>query len=107
MTLLQRIVACWKRGCRWLGAILLAWGADPDPVEDDWVIDPAIRRCVHRACERVGLPMTQFADDFDLEETGKVQAVLHYAARFLGIDHGLHSVGDVVVFLAWAQKAQR
>jgi hypothetical protein len=36
-----------------------------------------------------------------------IQAVLHYAARYLGIDHGLHSVGDVVVFLDWAQRAQR
>jgi hypothetical protein len=98
----------WRRFCRWLGAILLAWGADPDAVkEEDWTIDPAIRRSVHRSFLAIGLPVDQFADDFDLEETGKVQAVLHYAARYLGIDHGLHSVGDVVVFLDWAQRAQR
>jgi hypothetical protein len=104
------MTARWRRLCRWLGAILLAWGAEPatEPAPDeDWPIDPAIRRAVHRACAAVGLPVDQFADDFDLEETGKLQGVLHYAARFLRIDHGLHTVGDVVVFLDWAMKAQR
>jgi hypothetical protein len=103
------LVLQWRRFCRWLGAILLAWGGDdPDAVpEDDWVIDPAIRRAVHRSFSVIGLPVAQFADDFDLEDAGEVQAVLHYAARFLGIDHGLRTVGDVVVFLDWAQRIQR
>jgi hypothetical protein len=103
------LVLQWRRFCRWLGAILLAWGDDPSLAapEEDWVIDPAIRRAVHWSFSVIGLPVAQFADDFDLEYSGKLQAVLHVAARYLGIDHGLHTVGDVVVFLTWAQKAQR
>lgn len=104
------MMAPWRRFCLWLGAILLAWGGAPivDAVAVVEVgIDPAIPRAVHRSFGSTGLPIDQFDDDFDLERTGKVQDVLHHSAGYLGIDHGLHTVGDVIVFLSMVQQQQR
>lgn len=100
------MIATWKQFCRWLGAILLAWGAVRT---DDLlpVLDPAIPIAVHVSFAVNGLPIDQYNADFDVEHTGKLHGVLHYAARELGIDHGLHTVGDVIAFLAFVQKAQQ
>lgn len=68
----------------------------PPPVDTDLPLRDATVRAVFA---EVGLPADAYHDGFDLLPTGKLTEVLHLAARRLGRDPELNTVGDVKKWL--------
>ena len=102
---------------RWLGSLLLTWGAlppvpgpEPVPLTDEQ--NEALRALFVRAREEpdiisavfkgyvcYGLPPERFGPDFDLAETGKLYDVLGYASQVLEIAGERRTVCEVVDYL--------
>lgn len=55
-----------------------------------------VYEAVRQAAYDCGLPAHLFAFDYDLAKTGKLLEVVHHAAIILGVEHGLHTVDQVV-----------
>jgi hypothetical protein len=48
-----------------------------------------------KAFDECGLPLHKFSRDFDIAQTGKLNDVIHHAARYRGLPHPMRTVSDV------------
>jgi hypothetical protein len=62
--------------------------------------DKKVTAAVKEAFQIVGLNTEAFDYRYDLQATGKTQEILNHASQILGVDHGLHTVGDVIDHLS-------